>query len=163
MGGDRSDVLRAVGPGWAQVAGEVPAAWPAVGDLLDDPSRLVSALGRGPATFLHGDWKMGNLGRGGDGRVVLVDWDRPMAAPPTVDLGWYVAVNCDRLPESKDASLDTYRQALERHGITTDSWWDDQVGLGLLGAFLQLGWSKAGQLEELSWWADVVDRAAVRL
>jgi len=163
MAGDRSDVLRAVGPGWAQVATEVPSTWGDVADLLDDPAPLVSALGRGPATFLHGDWKMGNLGRRGDGRVVLVDWDRPMAAPPTVDLGWYVAVNVDRLPESKDATLETYRQALERHGVMTDAWWDDQVELGLLGAFLQLGWSKAGQLEELSWWADVVERAAARL
>jgi hypothetical protein len=163
MGGDRSDVLRAVGPGWAKVAAEVPSTWSAVADLLDDPVPLVTALGRGPATLLHGDWKMGNLGRRGDGRVVLVDWDRPMEASPTIDLGWYVAVNCDRLPESKDASLDTYRQALERHGVATDSWWDAQVELGLLGAFLQLGWSKAGQLEELGWWADVVERGTARL
>jgi len=163
MAGDRSDVLRAVGPGWSQVAAEVPSTWADVADLLDDPAPLVGALSHGPATFLHGDWKMGNLGRRGDGRVVLVDWDRPMAAPPTIDLGWYVAVNVDRLPESKDATLDTYRQALERHGVVTDSWWDEQVELGLLGAFLQLGWSKAGQLEELGWWADVVERAAARL
>src|SRR4051794_4649829 len=57
-GGDRSDVLRAVGPGWAQVAAEVPAAWPVVAGLLDDPTPLVTALGRGPSTFVHGDWKM---------------------------------------------------------------------------------------------------------
>src|SRR4051794_27679224 len=162
-GGDRSDVLRAVGPGWAQVAAEVPAAWPVVAGLLDDPTPLVTALGRGPSTFVHGDWKMGNLGRAGDGRVVLVDWDRPMAASPTIDLGWYVAVNCDRLPESKDASLETYRQALERRGITTGAWWEEQVDLGLLGGFVQLGWSKAGQPEELAWWAAVADRAKSRL
>ena len=163
MAGDRSEVLRAVGPGWAQVATEVPSTWADIAELLDDPAPLVAALGRGPATFLHGDWKMGNLGRRSDGRVVLVDWDRPMAASPTVDLGWYVAVNVDRLPESKDATLQTYRQALERHGVMADSWWDEQVELGLLGAFLQLGWSKAGQLEELSWWADVVEQATARL
>ena len=163
MAGDRSDVLRAVGPGWSQVAAEVPSAWADVADLLDDPAPLVTALGRGPTTFLHGDWKMGNLGRRSDGRVVLVDWDRPMASSPTVDLAWYVAVNVDRLPESKDATLGTYREALERHGVTTDSWWDTQVELALLGAFLQLGWSKAGQLDELSWWADVVERATARL
>jgi hypothetical protein len=162
-GGDRSDVLRAVGPGWAQVAAEAPAAWSAVAGLVNDPAPLVAALARGPSTFLHGDWKMGNLGRGNDGRVVLVDWDRPMAAPPTVDLGWYVAVNCDRLPESKDACLDAYRRALESRGVATDSWWDEQVELGLLGAFLQLGWSKAGQPEELAWWSDLVARATSRL
>jgi phosphotransferase family enzyme len=163
MAGDRSDVLRAVGPGWAQVAAEAPAAWSAVAGLLDDPGPLVAALGRGPSTFVHGDWKMGNLGRRGDGQVVLVDWDRPMAASPTVDLGWYVAVNCDRLPESKDASLVTYRQALERRGVATGSWWDEQVELGLLGAFVQLGWSKAGQPGELAWWNDLAVRGAGRL
>src|SRR3954447_22743357 len=63
MAGDRSDVLRAVGPGWLQVASEAPAAWTAVAELVDDPAPLVAALGRGPATFVHGDWKMGNLGR----------------------------------------------------------------------------------------------------
>jgi hypothetical protein len=159
--GDRSDVLRAVRPGWQAVAGQQPAAWPVVAALLDDPQPLVSALQRGPATFVHGDWKMGNLGRTPDGRVVLVDWDRPMTAPGVVDLAWYVAVNCDRLPESKDEALQTYRQALEALGVATEPWWDEQVRLALLGAFLQLGWSKAGQPEELAWWAEVAV-AAVR-
>jgi hypothetical protein len=161
--GDRSDVLRAVAPGWAQVAVGSPHAWAAIVDLLDDWSPLLAGLGRGPMTFVQGDWKMGNLGRAADGRVVLVDWDRPMVAPPTVDLGWYVAVNSDRLPESKTATVNTYRLALERHGVMTEPWWDEQVELGLLGAFLQLGWSKAAQPEELAWWADVVTRAAARL
>ena len=162
-GKDSSDVLRAVEPGWAQVAAQAPAAWAAMAKLLDDPSPLVVALERGPATFVHGDWKMGNLGRGSDGRVVLVDWDRPMAAPPTIDLGWYIAVNCDRLPESKEAALQSYCLALESHGVLTGPWWDEQVELGLLGAFLQLGWSKAGQPEELAWWTDVVEQAVTRI
>jgi hypothetical protein len=157
--GDRSDVLRAVTPGWVHVAGDVPRTHAAIASLLDDPSPLVAALRNGPVTFVHGDWKMGNLGRTVDGRVVLVDWDRPMTAPPTVDLAWYVAVNCDRLPESKEAALESYRRALEAHGISTAAWWEEQVTLALLGAFLQLGWSKAGQPDELAWWADVVDRA----
>jgi len=146
-----------------QVAHETPQTWSAVVGLLDDCSALVAALERGPKTFVHGDWKMGNLGRAPDGRVVLVDWDRPMAASPTVDLAWYVAVNCDRLPESKDATLNSYRAALEAQGVATEPWWDDQVTLALLGAFLQLGWSKAGQPDELAWWADVVARGVRRL
>jgi Phosphotransferase enzyme family len=161
--GDRSDVLRAVAPGWAEVTRQMPEIADVVSDLLDDTAPLVSALGRGPATFVHGDWKMGNLGRSSDGRVVLVDWDRPMSASPLIDLAWYVAVNCDRLPESKTAALETYRQALEAHGVSTDSWWDDHVELALLGAFLQLGWSKAGQPDELAWWRDVVSSAVSRL
>ena len=110
-------------------------------------------------TFLHGDWKMGNLGYRPDGRVVLLDWDRPSIGPPAADLAWYLAVNCDRLPETKDEVLTSYRDALEQRGWTTDPWWERQVTLALLGAFLQLGWSKAGQDEELAWWAPVVHAA----
>jgi hypothetical protein len=157
--GDRSDVLRAVTPGWVQVAHEMPRAWAAAVDLLNDCSPLVAALERGPKTFVHGDWKMGNLGRGRDGRVVLVDWDRPMVAPPTVDLAWYVAVNCDRLPESKEETLDFYRESLDALGVPTTVWWHEQVTLALLGAFLQLGWSKTGQPDELAWWCAVAERA----
>jgi hypothetical protein len=157
--GDRSEVLRAVTPGWVQVAHEMPGAWTAVIDLLEDCTPLVAALERGPKTFVHGDWKMGNLGRARDGRVVLVDWDRPMAAPPTVDLAWYIAVNCDRLPESKEEALEFYRETLVGMGVPTTAWWHEQVTLALLGAFLQLGWSKAGQPEELAWWCAVAERA----
>jgi len=83
---------------------------------------------------------------------VLLDWDRPCVGPPLVDLGWYIAVNCDRLPESKDDTLARYRDALERRGWDTREWWERQVALALAGAFAQMGWSKAGQSEELSWW-----------
>lgn len=157
---DRSDVLRMVEPGWEQVGAQAPDLAHAVAPLLDDPAPLVDALARTPVTFLQGDWKMGNLGRRGDGTVVLLDWDRPSAGPATADLAWYVAVNCDRLPEDKDATLDRYRRALQVHGVGTDGWWDEQLTAALLGAFLQLGWSKAGQPDELAWWEERVTATA---
>jgi aminoglycoside phosphotransferase (APT) family kinase protein len=120
---------------------------------------LADALLATPTTFLHGDWKMGNLGYRADGRVVLLDWDRPSVGAVTVDLAWYLAVNSDRIPEPKDHALARYRDALEQRGWATADWWDRQVTLALLGAFLQLGWSKGGQDEELAWWAPVVHRA----
>ena len=161
--GDRSDVLRVVLPGWAAVAEERPGLWSSIAHLVHEPTPLVDALRRTPATFVHGDWKMGNLGRRSDGRVILVDWDRPHVGPGLADLGWYLAVNCDRLPEPKEACLERYRGGLEGAGIATEPWWDDQVDLSLLGAFLQLGWSKAGQPDELSWWEAAVHRGLRRL
>ncbi len=65
-------------------------------------------------------------------------------------MAWYLAVNCDLLPESKEDSIDAYRQALEAEGIETGGWFERQVDLALLGGYLQLGWSKAG--DELAWW-----------
>jgi aminoglycoside phosphotransferase (APT) family kinase protein len=157
--GDRSDVLRAVLGGWDEVRCSAEPVWALVADLLDDPARLVAALATTPATFLQGDWKMGNLGRRPDGMVLLVDWDRPSVGPPLAELAWYLSVNCDRLPESKEQSIARYRDALEHRGVETGSWWDEQLALTLLGAFLQLGWSKVGQAEEFGWWAAAAARA----
>jgi hypothetical protein len=150
--GDRSEVLRAVEPGWAAVAKADAPLMSLVAPLLDDPSPLVAALATTPTTFVHGDWKMGNLGRHPDGLVVLLDWDRPAAGPGAADLAWYLAVNSERLPESKDDACERYRQALAGHGIETARWWPRQRSLALLGAFLQLGWSKSAQPDELAWW-----------
>jgi hypothetical protein len=146
-------------PGWEQIRSEAPEIYNAVRDLLEEPQPLADALLETPTTFLHGDWKMGNLGYRGDGRVVLLDWDRPSIGAVAVDLAWYLAVNSDRLPESKDATLSRFRDALEARQLGTAEWWNRQSTLALLGAFLQLGWSKAGQDEELAWWLPVVHRA----
>jgi hypothetical protein len=45
-------------------------------------------------------------------------------------------VNCDRLPESKEDSARGLRDALERRGIATAEWWDRQLELALVGAFV---------------------------
>ena len=50
---------------------------------------------------------------------------------------------------------ESLRASLERRGVTTDDWWDAQVGLCLLGALVQFGWEKAlGDDDELGWWCD---------
>jgi RimJ/RimL family protein N-acetyltransferase len=155
-----AEVPRYVAPGWEALRRNDPGLAAIVLPLLDDPWPLCAALAETPATLLHGDWKLGNLGRHPDGRVILLDWDRPGPGPATADLAWYVAVNCDRLPESKDAALATYREALAANGVDASSWWERQVPLALLGAFLQLGWSKADQPDELAWWGGHARRAA---
>jgi hypothetical protein len=153
--------------GGVGIAGLFPGGWAAVGALAPEAARvglalsadaspLHAAMAGAPHTFVHGDWKFGNLGTLSDGRTVLLDWGWPGEAPPCVDLGWYLAVNCDRLPESKEDTIEAYREALHRHGVDTREWWERQLALALLGAFVQLGWSKAGDPAELGWWADRV-------
>jgi hypothetical protein len=156
-GADLADpVPRAVAHGWAALRRASPGMAAALGALAADPGRLVGALRETPLTLVHGDWKLGNMGEHQDGRTILLDWDRCGAAPATLDIAWYVAVNCDRLPESKEHAIAAYRDALERHGVATAGWWDRQLALTLLGAALQLAWSKAGDAGELAWWRDRV-------
>lgn len=139
--------------GWAAALAEVPDHEPLLSSLLADPWPLVDALAGTPCTLVHGDCKLGNMGRHPDGRTIMFDWDRAGSAPATFDLGWYLAVNTDLLPEPKEAAIDAYRAALEGFGVDTGAWWDEQLALTLLGSFLQLGWSKSGQPEELAWWS----------
>jgi hypothetical protein len=121
--------------------------------LLDDPGPLLVALSRTPRTFLHGDTKMGNLGSHPDGRTIAIDWAYAGPGEPASEITWYLAINSARLPQSKEATIASYRAALEGHGIDTDPWWDAQIALALLGAFVQFGWEKAlGGGDELAWW-----------
>jgi hypothetical protein len=158
--GGTDEIPRYVAAGWRRLDEVTPALAAAARRLVSDPGPLVSALAATPATFLQGDWKLGNMGSGPDGRTILLDWDRPGEGPPTFDLTWYLGVNCDRLPESKEAAIDHYRARLEAAGIDTAAWWDRQLALTLLGTFLQLGWSKAdGNPAELAWWEERCRRA----
>src|SRR5438309_531178 len=83
----------------------------------------------------------------------------------TSDLAWYLAINCERLPHSKEDAIAAYRDALERHGVTTSSWWDRAIALALLGAVVQFGWEKAlaGPGPELGWWEDRAVEGLARL
>jgi hypothetical protein len=144
--------------GWARFAERAPAdVREVVRGLLDEPEALAEPLRATPTTFLHGDWKLGNLGTAGDARTVLLDWAYPGAGPVAHELAWYLALNRARLPDghTKETTVDDLRAALGRHGVDTAGWWERQVGLCLLGALVQFGWEKAlGDDDELAWWCD---------
>src|SRR5207237_5214000 len=127
-------VPRLVGEGWPLLAEVAPRAAAVVTPLAWDPSPLVEALDRTPQTFVHGNWQLDNLGTDADGRTVVLDWDLPGRAAALSDLAWYLAINCRRMPQSKEAAIETYRTALDRYGIDTEPWWDRQLALCLLGA-----------------------------
>src|SRR6266704_1030251 len=123
---------------------------------------LLEALAATPQTFVHSNFKLDNLGTDDEGRTVLLDWEQPGRGAPLSDLAWYLAINCRRLPQSKQASIAAYREALEGCGIDTGPWWDRQLALCLLGAMVLFGWEKAlgGYDEELAWWETESVRAA---
>jgi hypothetical protein len=147
-------VPQLVGKGWPMLADVAPLAAAVVTPLAYDPGPLVDALAMTPHTFVHGNWKLDNLGTDDTGRTVVLDWEQPGIGAPLSDLAWYLAINCRRLPQLKETSIAFYRDALEDSGIDTGPWWDRQLALCLLGALVQFGWEKAlgGYDEELAWW-----------
>jgi hypothetical protein len=139
--------------GWPRLAELAPALADLLSAIHSDPTPLADAMRATPATFLQGDWKMGNLGMHPDGRTILLDWAYPGSGPVLWDLAWYVALNCARLPMSKEATIDALRAALERHGVPTAGWFDLQLDLCLLGMAACFGWEKAmSDAAELAWW-----------
>jgi hypothetical protein len=155
-------VPRLVGEGWPLFAQVAPVAAEVVTPLSLDPTPLVTALAATPSTLVHGNWKLDNLGTGADGRTILLDWESSGRGSALSDLAWYLAINCRRLPQSKEDTIDAYRAALEAHGIATEPWWSRQLRLSLLGALVQFGWEKAfsGYDDELAWWERRVVEAA---
>ena len=153
---DPERVVAIFGPGWERFEARAPADLAdAVAQLRRDVSPLASALGTTPSCFLHGDWKASNLGTAPDGRTVLIDWVYLGEGPACHELGWYLALNRQKLPTSKEQVIADFRGALERHGVDTAPWWDRQLSLALLGTVVQFGWEKAlGDDDELGWWCD---------
>jgi hypothetical protein len=148
---------------WAELERLVPRTARGVRALVHEPEPLARALAETPRTLIHGDWKGGNLGLLPGGRPVLVDWAMTGEGAGLGDLAWYLAVNCDRLPVSKEDTVRSYRTALEGAGIATGGWFDRQLELALLGAFCMLGWSKTEDPVELRWWVDRVTHVAEEL
>jgi hypothetical protein len=155
--------IAAAAAGWDALPGRSP--------LLSNLARLVHArpevlteqLAETPRTFLHGDWKMGNLGAHPDGRTILLDWAYPGAGPACWDLCWYLALNQARLPEPKEAAINRFRAELEEHGVDTGRWWERQLDLCLIAIMATFGWEKAlGDDDELDWWHNRVTEAAAR-
>jgi hypothetical protein len=156
--GWREAVPRLAEEGWQRFAGRAPGdVRDVVAELVTEPWPLAEALADTPTTFLHGDWKLGNLGTAADGRTVLLDWAYPGQGPVASELTWYLALNRARLPagHDKESTIVAFEAALGRHGVDTSGWWDRQLGLCLLGALVQFGWEKAlGPDDELAWWCD---------
>jgi hypothetical protein len=149
-------VPRIAAEGWERFEERAaPKARDVVQTVRRDTTPLVEAASGTPFTFLHGDWKLGNLGIGAEGRTVLLDWTYCGAGPACFDLVWYLAINRARLPHGKEEAIDAFRSSLERHGVVTASWWERQLALCLLGGLVLFGWEKAlGSDEELGWWCD---------
>jgi hypothetical protein len=146
--------------GWKQFETRASlAVSEAIDALRHDPDALVARLRETPLTFVHGDWKLGNMGAARDDRTVLIDWTYPAESPCCYELAWYLAINRARIPISKDATIGRFRSALETNGVDTSTWFDKQLALSLLAGLLVFGWEKAlddsdDGRAELQWWCE---------
>ena len=151
-------VPRIATEGWQRLDAVDPEFADALRPLRHAPWSLLDALADTPTAFLHGDTKLANLGSHPDGRTVFVDWSMCGAGPPLAEVAHSLALNNARTPAGygKQATIDEYRRALERHGIDTTAWFERQLALCLVGVMVQLGWEKAFDETgaELAWWRD---------
>jgi hypothetical protein len=155
--------IAAAAAGWSALPGRSPLLADIARLVHDQPEVITGPLAGTPRTFVHGDWKMGNLGSHPDGRTILLDWALPGSGPACWDLCWYLALNRARLPEPKESVIGRYRAGLEARGICTGSWWEPQLDLCMIGVMATFGWEKAlGDAGELRWWEDAVARATAR-
>ena len=123
--------------GWEIFAQTVPAdvAGPVL-VLLEDPARLVTALGEGPVTLAHGDLATVNMARDDD-TLVLLDWALATAAPGALDIAWLLAGCSSVLEPSREHVLSTYA------GLAGPAYDIRSLRLALLAGLLWLGWNKA--------------------
>lgn len=133
--------------GWRHALAHVPAP---VAGLLARPDEAYADAIRGlPRTLVHGDVKVANFAILPDGRVTAFDWQLVGAAPASVDLGWYLAINASRLVRPAEEVFRRYRGLLETalgRGLETPVW-DRLVRAAVMTGALMLLWSKALALE----------------
>lgn len=126
--------------GWDAFDRNAPAEARALVDGLSlDPSPLLTALGRLPATGLHGDLKLANVALLDDGRVALIDWQMMTLGPVAVELGWMLVSNSAAMPLAPDEVFARYRRVAERvarEPMRLGPVWSDPDGIG--GAALTL-------------------------
>ncbi len=157
-------------PGWDAFDRFAPAAARKLIDSLGtDPTPLINALARLPATLLHGDLKLANVGIEPDGTIDLVDWQMVSVAPVAVELGWFLVSNVAALPLQPDEVLDRYWRARGHDGTR-------QNDIAILVGLLLRGWRKGYDAEagislasgvsaadDLAWWCTRAVEAAGRL
>ncbi len=190
--------LERPGPARDAVASRLLPGWDAfdrlapVGarDLIDglgrDPQPLLDALGQQPATLIHGDLKLANIGIEPDGSIVVVDWQMVTMAPVAVELGWFLVANVASLPLPPDAIFERYAAKLQYASSDAEdgSRWvggpgsfdRDHEDAAILVGLLLRGWRKGADTEagvvhasgvsaaeDLAWWCDRAVEAADRI
>ena len=151
-----------------ELIGTGPAA-----DLLSiatDPSRACRALAVYPRTLLQGDVRPANVAWDGR-RATLIDWAKPSAGPPAIDLVYYLFfLEHDALMPPDEAAAEYLGQLKTSLGPTESwAWWNDQLDVCFAAVFAMLAPIAVGyQTEslpaehppsaEIGWWVERAER-----
>jgi aminoglycoside phosphotransferase (APT) family kinase protein len=129
----------AIVAGWELFAEQAPRdVVAAILAVHAHPAVLSDQLAAYPATLLHGDAKLPNLGLGPTG-LIAVDWgDLTGFGPPEVDVAWYALMNELRLGVTPDTTFAAY-QALATQPLEPQA-----VDLACIGSLAQMGFRLAG-------------------
>lgn len=161
-------VLERAAAGWESALARLSAP---VKALMTQPAAAIAARCEGlPHTLLHGDSKVANFAILPDRSISAFDWGLLGAAPPTLELGWYLAVNATRLAGSREETIAGYRDRLEaaRGEALASGLWQAMLDAGILDGARMLLWSKALGFEsgaarardEWEWWVGHLERIA---
>ncbi len=74
--------IAAAAAGWQRLPERSALLWDIARLVHERPEVISGPIADTPCTFLHGDWKMGNLGSHPDGRTILLDWAYPGSGRP---------------------------------------------------------------------------------
>jgi aminoglycoside phosphotransferase (APT) family kinase protein len=132
-------------------------------------ARLARRLECFPATLLHGDAKLGNLGFG-PRRLVAIDWgDLTGFGPTEIDVAWYALMNTWRIG---GVESDVFGDCEAAAGHRLDP---EALDLACIGSLAQMGYRLAGSAvvasrpeiraaaaTQLTWWTDKVTAALDR-
>ena len=134
--------------------------------LAVDPGPVSRFFVGHPRTLVHGDVRPANVAFDGR-RVTLVDWARPTAGPPGIDLVYYLLMAPPSQSVSPDIVADGYRSMLADSlgGDVSMSWWADHLDVCFTAVFAMMAAIQVNyELEDatddhpahagIEWWAE---------
>jgi len=126
--------------GWAGLAPLVGAGLADdLRSLALDPAPVLRAVADHPRTLVHADVRPANIAVDGRG-ATFVDWARPTAGPPGVDLAYLLLMSPPSTPVSPEEAAATYRAALETSlgDDISSAWWDDHLDVCMTAVFAMM-------------------------
>ena len=139
--------------------------------LVVEPTEVCRALAAYPHTLLHGDVRPPNVACDAE-RATLIDWARPCAGPPAIDLAYYLLMLLQTAPTPPDDAAEEYLGLLRSSlggSRSSWSWWDDQLDVCFAAVFAMMAavivrdevqHRSAAELTSpgIGWWAERAER-----
>jgi len=149
-----------ISAGWDRLrsidAGIAEKLW----ELANDPAPVAEAASRFPWTLVHTDPRPANIAVDAKTqRVYLLDWTRPAAAPPALDMVYWLWAGNEHLSMPREDVIESYRAELEQRlgERFSSAWWQAQLDVCFVAMFASFAPIIAGrQPDSVSWWIEQI-------